>query len=154
MKSWKNPLAEDCAHENRIPGRLFNKMSNEGVSSDSGRWIKLERAGLKKRKRERERERERKGDGTQAPRGRIRWPPWPATRSSLESSRWGATVHGFRFQKHSERGERCESVPNYKRGRGGGFRGGSRWRHERPVGARGENSRGHGFAWEKAGEGE
>ena len=34
-------------------------MSNEGVSSDSGRWIKLERAGLKKRKRERERERGR-----------------------------------------------------------------------------------------------
>ena len=43
------PLAEDCARENGIPGGLFNKISYEGVSRDSGRWIKLERAGLKEK---------------------------------------------------------------------------------------------------------
>ena len=42
-----------------------------------------------------------------------------------------------------ERGEQCESVPNHKRGRGGGFREGSRWRHEHPVGARGTGTPGH-----------
>ena len=51
----------DCARKIKIFEGLFNKVSHEGVSSDSGRWIKLERAGLKERERERE-----EGDGAQA----------------------------------------------------------------------------------------
>jgi len=71
-------------------------MPHEGVSSDSGRWINLERAGLK----EREKKRERKGDGAQARAGEEYCGHYGRPRSSLESSGWGATVHGFGFRKH------------------------------------------------------
>ena len=77
-------------------------MSHEGLSSDSGHWIKLERARLKEKRKEREREREEEGWQSW---GRIRWPPWPAAGSSPESSGWGAMVHSFRFRKHREREE-------------------------------------------------
>ena len=43
--------------------------------------------------------------------------------------------YGARFSipiELGERGERCESIPPHKRGRGGGFREGSRRRHKRP----------------------
>ena len=65
--------------------------------------------------------------------------------------------YGARFlipKALGERGERCESVPSHKHDRGSGRRAGPRRRHGRLLGARGEGSRGHIFAWEKAGEGE
>ena len=54
--------------------------------------------------------------------------------------------YGARFlilKALGERGERCGSVPNHKRGRRGGFRKGSRWCQERPAGARETGTPGH-----------
>jgi len=57
-------MVEDCLCENGIPRGLFNKISYEGVSRDFGRWIKLERAGLKEKKKKKQRERKRDGAQT------------------------------------------------------------------------------------------